>query len=223
MIYTGCAAAKLTRIAIPKIQGKPSLISVPQNKDTSFAGILLAAGKGSRFDPTGVQNKLMQPLANGDLVVVAAAKNLLSALPMVLAVVRPDAEVVAAQLRALGCKVTECPRAEEGMGASLVHALSQTADAAGWVIALADMPYVQPNSIKALIDTIMRGADIAAPTFSGSRGNPIAFSRKHLPDLLRLSGDEGARTLLKIFPVTAVAVEDAGIALDIDTPRDLHR
>jgi molybdenum cofactor cytidylyltransferase len=205
------------------IQDHLSPIPVRQNHETSFAGILLAAGKGSRFDPTGAQNKLMQPLANGDLVVVAAAKNLLAVLPMVLAVVRPGAEAVAAQLRTLGCKVSECPRAEEGMGASLVHALSQTADAAGWVIALADMPYVHPNSIKALIDTIRHGADIAAPTFSGQRGNPIVFSRKHLPDLLRLSGDEGARNLLKVFPVTAVAVEDLGIGLDIDTPADLRR
>ncbi len=184
---------------------------------------MLAAGKGSRFDPTGMQNKLMQPLAGGDLVVIKSAKNLLAALPVVVAVVRPGAEGFAAQLEMLGCKVTECPRAEEGMAASLVHGLLNTADAAGWVIALADMPYVHPDSIKALINAIRNGADIAAPTCSGQRGNPIAFSRKHLPELLRLSGDEGARNLLKRYPVTAVEVADRGIRLDIDVPADLRQ
>jgi molybdenum cofactor cytidylyltransferase len=188
---------------------------------SQFAGILLAAGKGLRFDPTGVRNKLLQPLPNGETVVAAAAKNLLAVLPTVRAVVRPGADAVAAQLRALGCEVIECSSADQGMGASLVHALSQPCNASGWVIALADMPHVQPATISALIDAIKSGADIAAPTYIGRRGNPVAFSRKHLPDLLRLGGDEGARSLLRAFPVSEVAVDDAGIRQDIDTATDL--
>jgi molybdenum cofactor cytidylyltransferase len=188
---------------------------------SQFAGILLAAGKGLRFDPTGVRNKLLQPLPNGETVVAAAAKNLLAVLPTVRAVVRPGADAVAAQLRALGCEVIECSSANQGMGASLVHALSQPCNALGWVIALADMPHVQPATISALIDAIKSGADIAAPTYMGRRGNPVAFSRTHLPDLLRLGGDEGARSLLKAFPVSEVAVDDAGIRQDIDTATDL--
>jgi molybdenum cofactor cytidylyltransferase len=83
------------------------------------------------------------------------------------------------------------------------------------------MPHVQPATISALIDAIKSGADIAAPTYMGRRGNPVAFSRKHLPDLLRLGGDEGARSLLRAFPVSEVAVDDAGIRQDIDTATDL--
>jgi molybdenum cofactor cytidylyltransferase len=168
-----------------------------------------------------VRNKLLQPLPNGETVVAAAAKNLLAVLPTVRAVVRPGADAVAAQLRALGCEVIECSSADQGMGASLVHALSQPCNASGWVIALADMPHVQPATISALIDAIKSGADIAAPTYMGRRGNPVAFSRKHLPDLLRLGGDEGARSLLRAFPVSEVAVDDAGIRQDIDTATDL--
>lgn len=192
-----------------------------QNDGGQFVGILLAAGKGLRFDPTGAQNKLMQRLADGDAVAVAAARNLLAALPMVLAVVRPGADAVAAQLQAIGCEVTECPSADQGMGASLVHALSHTRKAAGWIIALADMPYVQPATSIALIDAIRRGADIAVPTCGGRRGNPVAFGRTHLPDLLRLGGDQGARSLLTAYPVTEIAVDDAGIGRDIDTAIDL--
>src|ERR1700716_4184452 len=71
---------------------------------SQFAGILLAAGKGLRSAPPGVRNKLLQPLPNGETVVAAAAKNLLAVLPTVRAVVRPGADAVAAQLRALGCE-----------------------------------------------------------------------------------------------------------------------
>ncbi|MEO6352734.1 MAG: nucleotidyltransferase family protein [Burkholderiaceae bacterium] len=192
-----------------------------QNHAGQFAGILLAAGRGLRFDPSGAQNKLMQPLANGESVAVAAARNLLAALPMVLAVVRPGADALAAQLRAIGCEVIECPSADKGMGASLVHALSHTRTAAGWIIALADMPYVQPSTCIALIDAIRRGEDIAVPTCGGRRGNPVAFGRTHLPELLRLGGDQGARSLLTAYPVTEIAVDDAGIGRDIDTATDL--
>jgi molybdenum cofactor cytidylyltransferase len=187
----------------------------------SLIGILLAAGKGSRFDPAGVQNKLLQPLVNGDTVVASAAKNLLAVLPTVLAVVRPGQEGVASQLQALGCQVTVCPTADQGMAASLVHALSHARQANGWMIALADMPYVRPATIRALAEAIEAGAQIAAPIYQGQRGNPVAFARMHLPQLLLLRGDEGARRLLNTFPVTEVVTDDPGIRLDIDTVVDL--
>jgi molybdenum cofactor cytidylyltransferase len=186
-----------------------------------FTGVLLAAGKGSRFDPSGVQNKLMQSLTSGDIVVTSSAKNMLTVLPNVLAVVRPGADAVALELRKLGYQVTECPTADQGMGASLAYGLSQVSDAAGWVIALGDMPHVQPATFQRLIDVLQQGADIAVPTYQGRRGNPVAFSRLHLPRLLQLGGDRGARNLLQELPVTEVSVADAGILRDIDTAADL--
>ncbi len=86
-------------------------------------GILLAAGRGRRFDPTGIYNKQLLPLPNGDAIVVASARALLAALPRVVAVVRPDEDNVADLLRGLGCEVTVCPDADTGMAASLVHAV----------------------------------------------------------------------------------------------------
>lgn len=187
----------------------------------AFAGLLLAAGRGSRFDPTGARSKLLQPLHSGESVVATSGKNLLAALPTVLAVVRPDSSAISQQLRALGCEVTVSETADEGMAASLVHALSLARDARGWIIALADMPYVQPKTIRALVEAIEHGAHIAVPTHQGRRGNPVAFDRTHLDHLLTLRGDAGARRLLQTFPVTEVATDDPGIAQDIDTPDDL--
>lgn len=186
-----------------------------------LVGILLAAGRGKRFDPDGVQDKLLQTLPNGTAVAVAAATNLLAVLHRVVAVVRTDNQVLAQQLQDIGCTVAICTNADEGMAASLVHALSQVQDASGWIIALADMPYVLPTTIGSLVDALKDGAHIAAPSYRGERGNPVAFDRLHLPALLLLRGDEGARRLLKTHPVTEVVVDDPGIRQDIDTPADL--
>jgi molybdenum cofactor cytidylyltransferase len=185
-------------------------------------GILLAAGRGRRFDPLGVRNKLLQPLASGDAVVAASARILLSVLPRVIAAVPPQDGGVAAALRAAGCEVTLCTDADSGMAASLVQAISHSLPQAdAWLVALGDMPYVAPSTLRALLAALAGGAGIAAPVFEGRRGNPVAFGAVHLPALLALRGEHGARALLKSAPVMEVAVDDPGILRDIDTPDDL--
>jgi len=187
----------------------------------TITGILLAAGRGKRFDPAGRHNKLLQTLGNGEPVVAASARHLLAVLPQVLAVVRPGDEQVAAVLRSLGCTVHVCPDADSGMAASLRYAIGLAQNASGWLIALGDMPYVQPGTMRALVQAIGQGAGIAAPVFQGRRGNPVAFSARHLQGLLALEGDQGARTILKNHAVNEVILSDHGILRDIDTPADL--
>ena len=192
----------------------------------ALVGILLAAGRGKRFDPSGVQNKLLQTLRgddnSGDVVVAASARNMLAVLPRVLAVVRPGDDKVAALLGGLGCEVRVCADADLGMGESLTTAIEHTRGAEGWLIGLGDMPHVSPDTMRALVATIERGARIAAPVFEGRRGNPVAFSSFHLPLLLALSGDQGARAILKSHAVSELVVDDAGVVRDIDTPGDLR-
>ena len=218
-----------------------------QVADAALVGILMAAGRGRRFDSQGLRNKLLQPLvrseaeaggvpgtgagagagiaSGGDPVVVASARKLLAVLPRVVAVVPPSDGGVGALLAALGCEVTVCPDADSGMAASLVHALRYSitgaAAPAGWLVALGDMPHVAPATLAALRDALAGGAAIVAPVRNGRRGNPVGFGRIHLDALLALTGDQGARRLLQTCPVTEVAVDDPGIFLDIDTPADL--
>lgn len=197
---------------------------MPPAGDDAFAnrlvGILLAAGRGTRFDPSGARSKLMQPLPGGDLVAVAAAKNLLAALPVTLAVVRVG-DPLGPVLTGLGCRVVECRTADRGLSASLAEGLSAAREASGWIVALADMPRVAPDTIARLAAALQAGADIAAPLWQGRRGNPVGFGRRHLPALLRLEGDRGARDLLKAFPPVEITVDDPGVCLDVDLPSDL--
>ncbi|HWW04096.1 nucleotidyltransferase family protein [Collimonas sp.] len=186
-----------------------------------IVGLLLAAGRGRRFDPSGSRSKLLQslPTACGQTVLATAAGNLAAALPICV-VLRYDVAELITQVA--GYAWVQCEAADDGMAASLVYGLQQTADAAGWVIALADMPYVQTSTIHALASALRLGADIAVPTHLGRRGNPVGFGRKYLPQLLALRGDHGARSLLQSLPVVEVAVDDPGIHQDIDTVADIR-
>ena len=185
-------------------------------------GIVLAAGQGRRFDPSGQRNKLLAPLASGDPVAVASARAMLAVLPTVIAVVPAANTPLAHALRAIGCDVTACPYAEQGMAASLVHALRYSLpEAQGWIIALADMPFVAPATIAALRAALEDGAAIAAPVHGARRGNPVALGAAHLAELLALTGDQGARAIVQTHGVTEVPVDDPGILHDIDTAADL--
>ncbi|MFZ6845523.1 nucleotidyltransferase family protein [Undibacterium sp. RuTC16W] len=202
-----------------------------------WRGILLAAGQGRRFDQSGQRNKLLQPVSDQQTVAVSSARHLLAALPDSLAVIPASSAcslspisaipresattVLAKSLRDTGCDIATCPHAEQGMAASLVYGLQQSLDYQGWVIALADMPYVQPSTIRQLLSALESGADIAVLRYQGKRGNPVAFSRTHLAELLLLSGDQGARDLLRRYPVVEIDVDDPGILQDIDRPEDL--
>ena len=195
----------------------------------ALTGILLAAGRGRRFDPAGVHNKLLQRLPGGELVVAASARTLLAVFPRVVAVVPPDDGGVGDVLRRLGCEVTVCPDADGGMGLSLAHAIRHSLQAQlhdkspgqGWLVALGDMPFVAPSTLHALDAAVGEGAAIAAPLFEGRRGNPVAFGARHRDALLALDGDQGARRLLQTSPVTTIDVPDPGILRDIDSPSDL--
>ncbi|MGI4857460.1 MAG: nucleotidyltransferase family protein [Janthinobacterium lividum] len=102
-------------------------------------GILLAAGKGHRFDPSGIQNKLLAPLREGPEiglpVAFVAARRMRTALSRVIAVIdaqAPQRAALADWLQRAGCEVVEAPDAAEGMGASLAFAIrASLASAAG--------------------------------------------------------------------------------------------
>ena len=184
-----------------------------------IVGILLAAGRGSRFGGP----KLLTPLADGTPLGVAAARRLCSAVPEVVAVVHPADRELAQALASAGAQLVECAEAEAGMGVSLAAGVGATADADGWVIALADMPYIGVDSIGALVQALVDGAALVAPCYRGQRGHPVGFSAEFGPALRALQGDRGARDLLARHAdrLQCLEVDDPGILRDVDTPADL--
>jgi molybdenum cofactor cytidylyltransferase len=184
-----------------------------------IAGILLAAGSASRFGA----DKLLSPLPDGTPVVVQAARRLRSAVPDAWVVLRPEQEALAGLLLTEGLKVVSCPQAVLGMGESLACGVRATATADGWVVALGDMPFVRPETARAVAERIAAGVLLAAPKFRGRRGHPVGFGREFGARLSSLSGDVGARAVLEQEKerLALIAVDDPGVLLDIDTPGDL--
>jgi molybdenum cofactor cytidylyltransferase len=187
-------------------------------------GILLAAGYSKRFG----SNKLLQALPPGGPdagvpIALAAAKHLLEVLPDSIAVVRPRAQKLAALLRDAGCNTVVCRNAAQGMGTSLAAGVRASDGADGWVVALADMPFIGGDTIRALVGALEGGAVIVAPSYKGQRGHPVGFGRSCLEELSALTGDQGARELLSRHADALVLREtdDPGVLRDIDRPSDL--
>jgi molybdenum cofactor cytidylyltransferase len=192
----------------------------------NIRGILLAAGYSRRFG----SNKLLQALPAGSQdagvpIGLASARHLLEALPGSVAVVRPRAQKLGKLLADAGCDTVVCKNSGEGMGATLAAGVRASADAHGWVVALADMPFIRPETIRTVAKALSEGATIAAPAYHGERGHPVGFARRFLDELSGLKGDAGAREILKRHPdwVTLYEVDDPGVLRDIDKPSDLSR
>lgn len=184
-------------------------------------GILLAAGAGRRFGA----HKLLQPLPGGEPLGVTAGRNLIAAVPDCTAVVRAGDRRLAAALGAIGLHILEHPGADGGLGTSLAAGVSATPDAAGWLIALGDMPWVRPDTIQALADALRNGADLVAPLHAGARGHPVGFANQWRDRLQALTGDRGARDLIAAHAgqLVLVPTADPGVLLDVDGPADLDR
>lgn len=185
-----------------------------------ISGILLAAGSASRFG----SNKLLHLLPDGTPIALAAAKNLIAAIPDCLAVVRPGARELTRLLRAAGFRVIACTHADKGMGHTLASGVRASCDASSWVVALADMPFVEPATIRRVAGELRDGGVIVAAGFEGKRGHPVGFARRFHQELRALTGDEGARNLIAQYPdsLTVLELNDAGVLRDIDTPADLE-
>jgi molybdenum cofactor cytidylyltransferase len=186
-----------------------------------ITGILLAAGNSSRFG----SDKLLHPLADGVPMAIAALRNLKAAVDDVVAVIRPGRRDLAARLQAEGARVIENSEADRGMGTSLACGVRAAADADGWVVALADMPYIRPATIRRVADALSAGAPLAAPVWAGTRGHPVGFAKRLGRELSALSGVEGARALLlrQSEDIELFECNDPGVLVDVDTPADLGR
>lgn len=182
-------------------------------------GILLCGGSATRFGG----DKLM---AGAEPLAVRAARNLMAAAGEVVAVMPPGRPGLSRALEAAGCSVLESDRTAGGMGSSLAAAVEASAAAQGWIVALGDMPSIEPRTIVAVRQALEGGALIAAPFDSaGRRGHPVGFAAALRAELMALRGDVGARELLALHAasVAHVVTSDPGIFVDIDTAEDLRR
>jgi len=182
-------------------------------------GILLAAGSASRFGG----GKLLHPMANGAPIGIASLRILRSALPDVIVVVRAGDEKLREMFEAEKVPVRVSSDAHLGMGHSLVSGIEASGDAQGWIIALADMPFLLPATIATVAHRVAKSGRIAMPAYRGERGHPVGFGSRYRDELLQLGGDAGARALIGRHgdDVEVIDSDDPGVLRDIDTQADL--
>ena len=184
-----------------------------------IVGLLLAAGNSRRFG----KNKLLQPLPGGERILTSSARRLAAMTDRTIVLVRPRQPALRALLRDLDVELIEVDNAEAGMGVTLATGVQATAQAKGWVVALADMPRVQADTVSRVVSALREGASIAAPFHCGRRGHPVGFAQRWHDALIDLNGDRGAGNLLRAHAdvVTRIDVDDPGCVFDVDTADDL--
>ncbi len=188
---------------------------------TRVGGVLLAAGESERF---GDANKLLADIG-GEPLVRRAARTLLDApLDSRVAVVGHQAERVCASLPP-GLDTRSNPAYSAGQHTSVREGVAAAREAGmdAVVFALGDMPFVAPETVRTLRTAFEEGlGSIVAPTYGGTRGNPVMFGRRHFDALADVDGDRGGRQLVRTHPdAVRVAVEDEGVCRDVDRPDDL--
>ncbi|WP_341668819.1 nucleotidyltransferase family protein [Alcaligenes sp. SDU_A2] len=186
-------------------------------------GLVLAAGLGRRFDPSGQQLKLLAPMPDGGTVLRRVCETALQALEEVVVICDVHENAVRQELDGLALCVLRAEQAERGMGVTLKAGVRASMPSCGWLVLLADMPWVQVGTLAALASVLRQGAGLVRPSVDGQPGNPVGFGAAWRQRLLALPDMQGARSLLDAYPQDTVwvPVADAGIRRDVDVPADL--
>jgi molybdenum cofactor cytidylyltransferase len=210
-------SAKITAKITAKIMAKIIPEATP-----NIMGILLAAGSGTRFGG----RKLEAPL-RGAMLGLHAARALQAVTNHRIAIVTPDC-ALHDPLRALGYHLIINPRSDRGLSSSLILALHAARGSAAALVALADMPNVTPDHLRALIarfDGSSIVASCAAAQAGGHRSPPALLPASRWAEIRAQNGDQGARHLLQnglIVECNTWELADVDTAADLDRLKDIN-
>jgi molybdenum cofactor cytidylyltransferase len=202
-------------------------MTAPKNYPISL--IVLAAGTSSRMTAEIGTNKLFLTTPDG-VTLLETTLHIYTTLPFleILLVLPPVLSSTFA------FNIPPIPRLKtlintenaSGMASSLVLGIKNTSETStGYMIALADMPLVQPSTIEALCRLFSEKNSpyaLCIPTVHTKRGNPVMFGAAYRQELMELSGDIGAKSVVQRHTehICTVETADEGIVLDIDTLED---
>jgi molybdenum cofactor cytidylyltransferase len=195
-----------------------------------IVAIFLAGGRGARYaqEKPGA-NKLVETLPDGGVVIERSLAPYLAAADEIIVVVpRADAEITQ-YLRRSFVRIVIAPDAALGMGHTLAagarEALYRFPSLAGVLVGLADMPWLRTETVACVVHSMREAGeyDAVRVRHAGRFGHPVGFSAPQVLALTKLTGDAGARELLRdpALRVRYVDVPDAGCLTDVDRPSDI--
>jgi molybdenum cofactor cytidylyltransferase len=188
-----------------------------------IAAVLLAAGVSSRM------GKPKQTLPVNGVPMLERVLEILrrSCVGRVVVVLGANAAEVRERVKFVDELVVVNPRFAEGMSTSLRLGLKHVGrEADAVVIALGDQPFLHPTTIDKMVAAYEESrARIVIPKYRGARGNPVLFDKSVFPQIEKIRGDIGAKSVIQKNPADVLEVEvpDRGVLIDIDTPSDLNR
>ncbi len=181
----------------------------------SIAGLVLAAGAGTRFRSGGF--KLLAELDGRPLVEWAVrAQCAVPSLSRVVVVLGARADAVLERVRFGRAEVMVCADWQRGQAASLRCGLGALSGASKVIVTLGDQPLITPGVLELFVDASPRTRAV----YDGRPGHPVVLGAFETAALMSLRGDCGARDLLRGGPVIEAGHLCSG--RDVDTPDDLE-
>ncbi len=182
-----------------------------------IGGLILAAGKGSRFGG----RKQLADLDGRPLLEHAILAMTASPVSRVAVVLGSGAESVVARVDFHGAEPILCERWEEGQSASLACGLAELPGCEAVVVTLGDLPHLSTNAIRRVIAARGEGIEAVRANYSGAPGHPVLLERELIERMRDVTGDHGARNLLLSVSPREVPCDDLGGGEDVDTPAQL--
>ena len=189
-----------------------------------IAAVVLAAGASRRM---GGRHKLLIAGRDGRAMVARSVDHLIAAgIAPILVVTGHRADDIRTALTGRDVRFVHADRYQDGLAESLKAGLAALPeDAAAVMVCLADMPLVEPSSLSLITAAYDpdEGRLIVVPTHAGRQGNPVLWDRSFVEEMMTLSGDVGARSLLKrhMEAVAEVEIPSDSVLRDFDTPESL--
>lgn len=197
-----------------------TLILLPMPEHSTFA-IILAAGESIRFGST-------KQLAHWDNeTLVGRAVRLARAVcgDCSILVLGSDWERVSAACEPRPGFFVRNDQYESGMASSIacgVRSVAHTADAV--LLLMVDQPLITAGHLKSLIGEWRKApSDIVISEYAGVQGPPVIFPAHCFGRLMKLEGDQGARSFLRDRQESVRGYTLDAAAADIDTPEDLEK
>ncbi len=182
-----------------------------------IAGLILAAGAGSRY---GEGSKLLADLGGRPLLEHAiGAAGAVPELERIVVVLGCAAEQILEAVEFGRAQTLICPDWRDGQAASLRAGagMLSRAGADRVIVTLGDEPLLTPAAIARFLDE----PPGARAMYAGRPGHPVVLGQEQFAALATLTGDHGARHLLRGGPRIECSHLCSG--RDVDTPDDLER